>query len=220
MNAISTQTNEVRTILKNFHEDVRSNDPGRLERALSLYLEKKNKEEFKKDAEFHKEAIILGMKMGKDQAAENFAVAAALECINTEPNNPKWYSELAYAYWWFQKPTSAIEMAIKALSLIESFNNITDSSKSIIMGNLAYYYAEMKQSEYGEQAKQLAREAVKINRQASTLDTLGYVLLRFNEGSNDLKEAREFLEEALASSGEGYKAEVEKHLKELKEAER
>jgi tetratricopeptide (TPR) repeat protein len=160
------------------------------------------------------------MKMGKDSKAKAFTIEAAQKCIDLEPDNPKWYSEIGYVYWWCQQQDLAIAMAEKALTLLPTSPNMTNSQKALVMSNLAYYYAETKRAEFSQKAKELARGAYKLNPEPGVSDTLGYVLLQFSDGVDDLKEARKYLEEALNETEEEYSLYMNKHLEQLEQAEK
>lgn len=207
----------VESFVNEIRQDIDSGEPKRLERALSLYLEVKDREDFRKEPRFHQAAAFLAMKMGSSQDAETLAIESAKTCINLEPNNPKWYHLLAYVYWWYKKTDLAILTQEEALSLAEAAKELPlGLNLADVLGNLAFFYADGLRSEHKAKAKELARRACEMSPAPSKKDTLGYVLLRFAESKKDVEEAIEYFKKALDGAGP-YKFYIDQHLREANE---
>lgn len=165
-------------VLPLFIENTLSTDSRKLEQALSMYYDIKDKQEAKSNVDFFRHAAILGLKMGDFDEAERFAIDAAYQCIALDSQNPRWFSNAGYVFWFFKKPHLAIAMAEKAVDMA---NNSPVEQKAIFMSNLAYYYAETGRHGYKVKAKKLAMDACEIHHDMEMFDTLEFVLMAYRE---------------------------------------
>lgn len=179
-NTDSNKNKLISFVLPLFIENTLSTDSRKLEQALSMYYDIKDKQETKSNVDFFRHAAILGLKMGDPDEAERFAIDAAHQCIALDSQNPRWFSNAGYVFWFFKKPHLAIAMAEKAVGMAES-NPVSQEQKAFFMGNLAYYYAETGRLEYKEKAKKLAMDACKIHHDMEMFDTLEFVLRVYGE---------------------------------------
>lgn len=145
------------------------------------------------------------------------ALKAANNAIDLEPKNPRWLSLRGLVHDMFSSPIEAIPDTEKALTLALELNDATNVARA--KNNLAYYYAELRQWSKKPLAIEYAKAACEFDREHRSaehisLDTLGYVLMKFAETKEELEEALETL--TKASKVDSQDADIRGHMTDAK----
>lgn len=187
---------------------IKSDSKNDLEEALALVNEKK--EVFKDEAEYYKIVAHLYLRMEHVPRARDFAIDSGNKAILLDRENPKRYLNLGYIYWWYGEVEKAITITEEGLRLGERIKN--EEIINLTKGNLAFFYAQLGIDK--EEAIRFAEEAYQNDKSASTIDTLGYVKMKFASSKKDLEEAERLFLEARTREDANLK-EIERHLSEL-----
>lgn len=141
------------------------------------------------------------------------AITAVGKCIEIEPNNPRWLSLRGLIHQTFNNLRLAIEDTELALAMAEKQQDNANIARA--KNNLAFYYAEGGEINKKEIALKYAKEAHKFDEELgvdpnNSLNTLGYVLMKFAETKQELTEAVECLQKA--SLGDPTDTDLQAHL--------
>ena len=177
------------------------------ERALKIILSFESS--FKNNPRFYRilANIYMGLrKVGDDGETKNNAIRAANKSIELERDNPRWETLLGYVYYWFDEDIQkAIHHTDKALKMEESVKhpmNFEEHLNFIIdcKNNLSYFYALTKTcpkmaTDYAKAVLSFyeSEEGVK---KAMSLDSMGYVLLRFSKKKEATEKALFYFDKA------------------------
>lgn len=202
--------NDIRIFSQLISYYIKSDSKSDLEEALSLVIKKK--EAFKNEPEYYKIASHLCLRMEHVPWAKDFAINSGEEAILLDSENPKRYLNLGYIYWWYGEMEKAITKTEEALKLAEKTQN--REFINFAKGNLSFFYAQLGINK--EKAIEFAEEAYQYDKSPPTIDTIGYVKMKFANSNKDLEEAEKLFLEAKTKENANI-MEIEKHLKELGE---
>ena len=156
---------------------------------------------FEDDPDFYRllANAYLDIKPISVEIARKGAKQAIDKCIEIDPENPHWIIMLGYFHYLFDDISTAILVTKKALEL--AIEKTIENEIALAKNNLAYYFAEHKDNkkiafEYTNHAMEYY-QTQKDNDKAMSIDTKGFVTMKFAETIGDLDKAIELFLKAM-----------------------